>query len=561
MNLSIRYKIALMAVVPVLLTALFLSIFTYYQLKKIGESEIADFSESMRFAKEQELKQYIDMALSSIKDIYDNASADDEEAKAKVAAKIQSLYYGKDGYVFLNDADGIALANRAKPELIGQNLIDMQDKNGVYLFKELIAAAEKGGGYVSYQWFKASKGTEVEKLSYAVALKKWNWVMGTGFYIDDIQDAVNAKEARLKKVIAKTIMIIVGMSILITFGIVIVAFVLSSVLTKSIKAINQFLKEVSDGEGDLTRDLPVLSNDEMGEMAQHFNKFIGKLNEIISIVKDGSENVASASTELASTTEELTVTFQDQASQVTSVASATEEISVTSQQVMQSISEANDQAANAEHLTKSGKEQLLTSVSEVMGIKEKVEKLGKTIDSLANSSSEIGNITNVINDIADQTNLLALNAAIEAARAGEHGRGFAVVADEVRKLAERTQSATKEIENIIISLQNETKTATKDMEEATNKVVSGAKAIESTETVFEQIVDSVGNINATNQTINSSIQEQVTAIANINDNAQVISSGIDESSNALAQVTTTVADLQKQADDLHSMVSRFKTRG
>jgi methyl-accepting chemotaxis protein len=560
MSLSIRYKIALMAVVPVLVTSLFLSFFTYYQLKKIGEAEISDFRDSMWKSKELELKQYIDMAISSIKDIYDNASPDDEDAKARAAAKIQQLYYGGDGYVFLNDSNGIALANRAKPEVIGKNLIEMQDKNGVFLFKELIAAAQKGGGYVTYLWFKSSKNTEVEKLSYAVELKKWNWIMGTGFYVDDIQDAVNAKEAALQATIKKTIFVIIGMSILITVAIVLVAFFLSSILTKSIKSINQFLKEVSDGEGDLTRDLPILSNDEMGEMARHFNKFIGKLNEIISIVKEGSENVASASTELASTTEELTVTFQDQASQVTSVASATEEISVTSQQVMQSIGEANDEAYNAETLTREGKEQLLSSVSEVMGIKEKVEKLGKTIDSLANSSSEIGNITNVINDIADQTNLLALNAAIEAARAGEHGRGFAVVADEVRKLAERTQSATKEIENIIVSLQNETKTATTDMQEATNKVVSGARAIESTENVFVKIVDSVESINRTNQTINSSIQEQVTAIANINDNAQVISTGIDESSNALSQVTTTVADLQKQADDLHLMVSKFKTR-
>ncbi|TCK60395.1 methyl-accepting chemotaxis protein [Seleniivibrio woodruffii] len=560
MNLSIRYKIALMAVVPVLLTALFLTFFTYFQLKKIGETEIESFRQSMRQAKEQELKQYIDLALSSIKKVYDNSSADDPEAKAQVAAILQELSYGSDGYIFLNDDEGVVLANKAKPELVGQNLIGMKDKNGVYIFKELIDAAKKGGGYVSYQWFKASKNTEVEKLSYAVELKKWNWVLGTGFYVDDIQDAVKAKEDELQSTVTKTIMVILTMSALITGGIIIVSFFLSSILTRSIKSINQFLKEVSDGEGDLTRDLPILSNDEMGEMARHFNKFIGKLNEIISIVKEGSENVASASTELASTTEELTVTFLDQAGQVTSVASATEEISVTSQHVMQSIGEANDQAAKTEKLTREGKQQLLSSVSEVMGIKEKVEKLGKTINNLASSSSEIGNIVSVINDIADQTNLLALNAAIEAARAGEHGRGFAVVADEVRKLAERTQSATKEIENIIASLQSETRIATVDMDEATGKVVSGAKAIQGTEAVFSQIVVSVESINRTNHTINGAIQEQVSAIGNINENAQVISSGIDESSNALAQVTATVADLQKQADDLHIMVSKFKTR-
>lgn len=560
MNLTIRLKIALMAVIPVVITAIIITAFTYFQLNKLGDSEVENLRVTMTEAKQQELKQYMDMAFASIKPIYVQSSSGDTAAQERAIAVIKELYYGKDGYIFVNDESGVVLANRAKPQSVGTNTLGTQDKNGKYLFKELFAAARQGGGFVDYLWYKESKQTEVPKMSYAIYLPKWGWTMGTGFYIDDIQDAVNAKQEAIKKVLTDTILVIVSVSAVILAIIVFVALFLSGIITKSVLAINKFLKEVSDGEGDLTKELPILSNDEMGEMAKHFNKFIGKLNEIISIVKEGSQNVASASTELASTTEELTVTFQDQAGQVTSVASATEEISVTSQEVMRSLGEANEQTKSAEDLTFEGKKELVSSVTEVMAIKEKVEKLGITISSLANSSAEIGNIINVINDIADQTNLLALNAAIEAARAGEHGRGFAVVADEVRKLAERTQSATKEIENIISSLQSETKTATVDMDEATKKVVTGAEAIKNTERVFESIVNAVENINATNVTINTSIQEQVTAIANINDNAQVISTGIDESSNALEQVTATVSDLQRQADDLNNMVSRFKTK-
>lgn len=560
MNLTIRLKIALMAVVPVIITVIIITAFTYFQLNKLGDSEVSNLQTTMTDSKKQELKQYMDLALSSIKPIYDKSSGNDQAAQAKAIETIQSLYYGKDGYIFVNDASGVTLANRAKPENVGKNTLNVQDKNGKFLFKDLFAAARQGGGYVEYMWYKESKKTEVPKLSYAIYLPKWGWTMGTGFYIDDIQDAVVAKQASIHKVLSGTITVIISVSVVILAVIVFVSLFLSGIITKSVLAINKFLKEVSDGEGDLTRELPVLSNDEMGEMAKHFNKFIGKLNEIISIVKEGSQNVASASTELASTTEELTTTFQDQAGQVTSVAGATEEISVTSQEVMNSLNAANEQTRNAEKLTNEGKSQLTSSVTEVMAIRDKVQTLGVTIDNLANSSSEIGNIINVINDIADQTNLLALNAAIEAARAGEHGRGFAVVADEVRKLAERTQSATKEIENIISSLQNETKTATTDMEEANKKVVAGAEAIEHTQRVFEDIVNAVESINGTNRTINTSIQEQVTAISNINENAQVISTGIDESSNALEQVTATVADLQRQADDLNNMVSRFKTK-
>lgn len=560
MKLSIKLKMIFLSALPVLLTVLIMSVFFYFQITKLGNSEIESFERLMVASKKTELKSYLDLAYSSIENIYKNASADDEEAKKEAAKIIMSLYYGEDGYFFATDYNSVITAHRVKPELIGKDMSGYKDNGGTFLFNEMVKAAKNGGGYVHYVWPKASKNADVAKLSYAIGLDKWKWMIGTGFYIDDIEDIVAEKEAELGKQIGALITTVIIIALVIVIGVVGLAYFLSNMITKSIIMANSFLKEVSEGEGDLTKQLPILSSDEVGDMSNHFNIFIDKLNDIISIVKESSQSVASGSTELASATEELSVTMQDQSSQIVSVASATEEISVSSNEVMMALKEANEQTANADRLTSDGKDKLLSSVNEVMAIKEKVEKLGTTINNLSASSEEIGNIISVINDIADQTNLLALNAAIEAARAGEHGRGFAVVADEVRKLAERTQSATKEIESIIVSLQNETTNANKDMKEATNKVIEGAETIKETELIFEQIVESVEAIHTTNDIITGSIEEQVIAINNINDNAQVISAGIEQSSTAVHEITKTVVDLQQQADGLHVMVDRFKTK-
>lgn len=559
MKMGIKTKVIMLAALPVIITTIAMTAFFYFQINSLGNAQIASYEKNMIESKKNELKNYLDLAFSSIKVYYDETDSNQSLVQNMSVDILQKLRYGSDGYFFATDYNGVVTAHGVKPELIGKNLYEFKDKEGNQLFKELIDAAKKGGGYVEYVWPKGSDGEIAPKLSYAMQLKNWDWMLGTGFYIDDVEDAVAVKKAELASRTTKVIATVLVAGLIIIIGVVLISLFLSGMITKGIIQANTFLKEVSEGEGDLTKQLPVNSTDEVGLMSTHFNVFINKLNDIISVVKEGSQSVASGSTELASATEELSVTMHDQASQITSVASATEQISVSSTEVLQALQEANHQTATADKLTTEGKDKLLVSVNEVMAIKERVEKLGATIGNLSTSSEEIGNIISVINDIADQTNLLALNAAIEAARAGEHGRGFAVVADEVRKLAERTQSATKEIESIIFSLQNETKAANNDMKEATQKVVAGAETIKETEHIFEQIVTSVEAIHTTNDIITGSIEEQVTAINNINDNAQVISSGIEQSSVAVHQISKTVVDLQQQADDLHTLVDKFKT--
>ncbi|TCK59334.1 methyl-accepting chemotaxis protein [Seleniivibrio woodruffii] len=348
----------------------------------------------------------------------------------------------------------------------------------------------------------------------------------------------------------------------IIFGIIIGAAVglkLGSVITNSIRATADMLREISAGEGDLTRKLPITSKDEIGNLAQHFNSFTDKLKDIIGTVKMNSESIASGNAELAATSDRLAQNFHEQTMQLSAVASATEEMSTSASEVVHSVQDVTEKAEMANGYISDGRNMLLEAVSSVMSIKSEVENLGQTISQLSNSSEEIGNILNVINDIADQTNLLALNAAIEAARAGEHGRGFAVVADEVRKLAERSQKAIKEIETIIVNLQQESNVASTNMQEASKKVEAGVVVIRNTESMFENIVSSVNTITQASRHIETAVSEQVQAIHNINGNTQILSNGVEQSNISVTEVSNTVTDLQRQTEDLSMLVRRFRT--
>jgi methyl-accepting chemotaxis protein len=368
------------------------------------------------------------------------------------------------------------------------------------------------------------------------------------------QDQSQAQKAYKTSSLTFIIMVAAGVIIGLLIGLK-----LSSNITNNINNVSNMLKEISEGEGDLTKKLPVESNDEIGRLARYFNLFLDNLHQIISTVKVSSENVTKGSSQLAETSESLAANFHQQAVEVSSVASSTEEMSVSASEVMKSLTEVSAKAEQASDNTTEGKLMLADAVATVLQIKEKVETLGGTVDQLSNSSTEIGNILSVINDIADQTNLLALNAAIEAARAGEQGRGFAVVADEVRKLAERSQDAIKEIESIIGNLQRESSVASTNMHDASEKVNEGVESIRNTEEMFENIVDSVNIITDANRIIGSSIEEQSTAIHAINENTQSISTGIESSSGSIHEVATTLSGLRDQTEHLSDLVKRFKT--
>ncbi len=314
---------------------------------------------------------------------------------------------------------------------------------------------------------------------------------------------------------------------------------------------------LTSGDGDLTKRIPVNGQDELAELAHYFNRFIENVQAIIAEVKSSSNEVASANSQLAATMEELSATFDSQSKQVEEMVhsmDAIRSIAKSTSDVLDNNMGVLDKAAEK---TAEGSEQLGTVKTDMEKIREQTLTLSDTIVRLGESSSQIGGILTVINDITNQTNLLALNAAIEAARAGEAGRGFAVVADEVRKLAERTSKATGEIETIVSSFRSESESASEEMNLSVQSVEHGMSSIESTSSGFVSVVESVTGLHKDTEEVSGSVRNQYATIQDVADSAQLIAKSIEESNLAVSEVTSTVSHLQQRTESLKELISRF----
>ena len=313
--------------------------------------------------------------------------------------------------------------------------------------------------------------------------------------------------------------------------------------------------------GDLRESVEVDSTDEIGAMGQALNKAVEDMAGTIQSIASTAEHVASASEEISSSATQQAQSAETQKDQATQVATAMQEMSSTVMQVSDNSNKAAEAARKAAETAKRGGNIVDDTLTKMRVIADSVSATARKMEELGKSSDQIGRIIGVIDDIADQTNLLALNAAIEAARAGEQGRGFAVVADEVRKLAERTTSATKEIAQMIKNIQDETKVAVSAMEQGTKQVEEGVMSTAQAGDALKEIIMMADQVGEMITHIATAATEQSSASEQVNNNMDEIAKLVKESALGAQQSAKACQDLSGLALDLQKMVNNFKLEG
>jgi len=311
-------------------------------------------------------------------------------------------------------------------------------------------------------------------------------------------------------------------------------------------------------EGDLTARITVNSKDEVGQLETAMAHMLESLRNLVGQTVQISAGIASASSQLHSTSEQIATGAEEVAAQTGTVATASEEMAATSSDIARNCHAAADSAGVAAATTESGFAIVKHTVDGIRTQAGHTRENAKIVSSLGERSEQIGAIVGTIEDIADQTNLLALNAAIEAARAGEMGRGFAVVADEVRALAERTTKATKEISDMIRSIQQETRVAITSMEDGLRGTEQGAVEAAQLETSLQQILDQVNDVTMQVSQIATAAEQQTATTGEVTTNIQQITEVVQQTASGAEETAAAAAQLAGQAQDLQNLVSKFR---
>ncbi|GAB0110285.1 methyl-accepting chemotaxis protein [Pseudoalteromonas distincta] len=552
-NLSLKNKLLLLAIVPLtlLLTSLMLS--SYYLEGKSQQQNFDTFKAKLIKDKQTLLSTEIEIATKVVH--YQLTNGSEQDAKNA----LRDLTFGQGGYFFIYDTDGISVFHAMLGDAIeGQNKIGMTDPNGKKIIVGLLEQAKNGGGAFNYHFQKPGITGLIEKMGYANMIPGTNWMIGTGAYMDDIDAELSKYQVTMQEHMNDKVITLLLIAVFWVILTVVCALVAASKMVKPIQRMVQSLDDIAKGEGDLTKRLDIDTHDEIGQLGEAFNMFVSKLHGIIANVVDVTHDVKTASGDINTQTQLIESKLQNHNHETDLVATAITEMSATSHEVAKNTTQVAESTQAATQEVANAQECVDISLSEVSNLMGEINVAAEQVDSLSEQSKKINSVLSVIGGIAEQTNLLALNAAIEAARAGEQGRGFAVVADEVRSLASRTQVSTLEISEMLSELHNLVSAAVAAMQasqDSCNRSVESSRAISES---LGAVTSSVRSINDMSTQIATAATEQSSVTEEINRNVFAIQEIVNELTISSKTTSSVGQHLAGRGESLGHLVGQFK---
>ena len=562
-----------------------------------NHAQLAAYRTDLEESVGNQLKGETEVAYGILEEYYKKQQAGElteDQAKKEAADRVRDLRYGDGkGYFWIDTVDGNNVVLLGRKDVEGTNRYNAKDPNGFPYIQEINKAAQQeGGGFTRWEFPKPGETESLPKYGYSIEFQPYHWVIGTGVWIDEIDAIVAQKEAKLAANLRTSILESLGVIVLLQILLALFARYIGANIARPIVRTTERLGIMGTGdfrlEGEAAAEMQELASrpDELGTMAQAMQEMNDKVRALMRNVAQTAEYLAASSEELTSSAEQAADVSQSIAESIVKVAGAcseqfddvqtanehTKKLTQHMQDFEGHLEETGQQVQKTSDVATEGRQGVATAVTGMQSIQTNVSHIAELIEGLGENSKQIGEIVDTIAGIAEQTNLLALNAAIEAARAGEHGRGFAVVADEVRKLAEQSQEAASEISERIGRIQSSTQEAVDAMHQGLSEVMDGTKTVQGAGTSFDGIASMVGKAAAASQAMQSSVERLTQSIGRIDaaveeintksrsvaDEAQTVSAATEEETASMHEIADASRKLAEQAQNLQNSIAVFK---